>query len=76
MLLSEIISLSITILKLVLCMYLKTNKIPPPNRLIGLPTTTDGVAPTITAVYETTGPANMISVGHYPKMGVGVIYET
>lgn len=45
-------------------------------RLIGLPTTTDGVVPTITAVYETTGPTNMISVGHYPKMGVGVIYET
>lgn len=60
-------------------MCLKTNKIPPPphpNRIIGLPTTTDGVVPTITAVYETTGPANMISVGHYPKMGVGVIYET
>ena len=48
----------------------------PPNRLVGLPATADGTAPTITAVYETTGPANMISVAHYLKMGVGVIYET
>jgi len=57
-------------------MFLKHNNLPPPNRLIGLPTTTEGVAPTITAVYETTGPANMISVAHFPKMGIGVIYET
>ena len=56
-------------------MFLKHCKLPP-NRLIGLPTTADGIAPTITAVYETTGPANMISVAHYPKMGIGVIYET
>lgn len=46
------------------------------QRNIPMPTTTDCVAPTITAVYEAMGPANMLSVGHYPKMGVGVIYET
>ncbi len=57
-------------------MCLKTNKLPPPNRQIGLPMTKNGTAPTITAVYETLGPANMISVAHYPKMGVGVIIET
>ncbi len=76
MLASEIISLSITIPKLVLCMCLKTNKIPPPNRLIGLPTTTDGVAPTISASYGMINADNMISVKYFPKMGVGVIYET
>ena len=57
-------------------MILKHNNLPPPYRLIGLPITADGTAPTITAVYETLGPANMISVAHYPKMGVGVIIET
>ena len=57
-------------------MCLKINKLPPPTRLVGLPVTADGVSPTITAVYETLGPANMISCGHYPKMGVGVIIET
>lgn len=46
------------------------------QRVIGLPTTIDGLAPTLTAVYEVLGPANMISCGHYPKMGVGVIFET
>lgn len=46
------------------------------QRNIGLPLTADGVVPTITAVYETTGPANMISVMHYPKIGIGVIYDT
>lgn len=46
------------------------------TRCIGLPTTADGCAPTITAVYEVLGPANLISVAHYPKMGVGMIYET
>ena len=75
MLLSEIISLSITIPKLVLCMCLKTNN-PHPNRLIGLPTTTDGVAPTISASYGMINADNMISVRYFPKMGVGVIYET
>ena len=59
-------------------MCLKTNKIPPPhpNRLIGLPTTTDGVAPTISASYGMINADNMISVRYFPKMGVGVIYET
>lgn len=52
------------------------SKFTPPLRIVGLPTTADGVSPTITAVYETMGPANMMSVAHYPKMGVGVIYET
>jgi hypothetical protein len=42
----------------------------------GLPTTANGVAPTITAVYDALGVSNMISVAHYPKMGVGVVYET
>ena len=46
------------------------------QRNVGLPLTRDGVSPTITAVYEALGPANMISVAHYPKVGVGVIYET
>ena len=46
------------------------------SRNIGLPVTADGLAPTITAVYEALGPANLLSVGHYPKVGVGVIYET
>ena len=41
----------------------------------GLPITSDGCAPTITAVYEALGPANIISVAHYPKMAVGVICE-
>lgn len=55
----------------------RTRIIPPPQkRLIGLPTTKDGCAPTITAVYETIGPANMMNCGHFPKMGVGIIYET
>lgn len=54
----------------------QNKRIAPPLRLVGLPTTADGVAPTITAVYEALGVANMISVAHYPKMGVGVIYET
>lgn len=57
-------------------MCLKINKLHTPNRQIGLPTTKDGTAPTITAVYEMLGPANLISVGHYPKLGIGVIYET
>ena len=65
-------------------MYMKQDKKAEPafstksrfQRNIPMPTTTDGVAPTITAVYEAMGPANMISVGHYPKMGVCVIYET
>ena len=57
-------------------MCMKRVKSVPPVRQVGLPTTKDGVAPTITAVYEKTGPANMISRGHYPKMGIGVIYET
>lgn len=46
------------------------------SRNIGLPVTADGCAPTITAVYEALGPANIISCGHYPKMAVGVVYET
>lgn len=47
-----------------------------PSRQIGLPMTQDGCAPTITAVYGAVGVANLISVKHYPKVGVGVIYET
>ena len=60
-------------------MCLKTNKIPPyptPIGLIGLPTTTDGVAPTISASYGMINADNMISMRYFPKMGVGVIYET
>lgn len=45
-------------------------------RMIGLPVCADGTAPTLTAVYEMIGPANMISVGHFPKMTIGVIYES
>ena len=58
-------------------MSMRQNKrIAPPPTTGWLPTTADGIAPTITAVYEAFGVANMISVAHYPKMGVGVIYET
>lgn len=46
------------------------------SRKIGLPVTADGCAPTITAVYEALGPANMISTAHFPKVGIGEIYET
>lgn len=56
-------------------MCLKLSKLPP-NRLIGLPATTDGVAPTITATYDMCSVANMLNTKHYPRMGVGVIYET
>ena len=56
-------------------MYMKQNRFIS-SRLIGLPITSDGCAPTITAVYEALGPANIISVAHYLKMAVGVIYET
>lgn len=59
-----------------MCMKRVKSVAPPPVRQVGLPTTKEGLAPTITAVYETMGPANMISVAHYPKMGVGVIIET
>lgn len=60
-----------------MCMKLnKTVVTPPYARQVGFPTTKDGLVPTITAVYENIGPANMLSLGHYPKMGVGVIYET
>lgn len=55
---------------------MRQTKLASPSRQIGLPITSDGVAPTITAVYEKLGPANFISVTHYPKIGVGVIYET
>ena len=47
------------------------------TRKIGLPTTKDGCAPTITASYGgIIGVANMLSTKHYPKCGIGVIYET
>lgn len=55
---------------------MKQYKSSPPQRLVGLPVTKDGLAPTITAVYEVLGAANLISVAHYPKIGVGIIYET
>lgn len=54
-------------------MSMRVNNI---SRLIVLPVTADGCCPTLTAVYEALGPANIISVGHFPKAGVGVIYET
>lgn len=57
-------------------MCLKLSKLAPPHRQIGLPTTKEGLAPTITAVYEMIGAANLISVAHYPKIGIGEIYET
>ena len=43
---------------------------------IGLPLCGDGTVPTITAVYENIGPANIMSCAHFPKMAVGVLYET
>lgn len=47
-----------------------------PTRLIGIPVTADGCAPALVA--EQLGAvsvANLLSVGHFPKMGVAVIYE-
>ena len=40
-----------------------------------MPTTADGVAPTISASYGMINADNMVSVKYFPKMGVGVIYE-
>lgn len=45
------------------------------ERTICIPTTRDGCAPAITAVYSRIGAANLLGVEHYPKMGVQVIYE-
>lgn len=39
------------------------------------PTTVDGCAPTLTANYNSASFANMISVAHYPMMGVIEIGE-
>lgn len=56
---------------------MRANRFTTTSRLICLPTTADGCCPTITASYGgPVGPANMISCKHYPKSGVGVIYET
>ena len=41
-----------------------------------IPTTSDGCCPTLTAVYDALGPANLLSVAHFPKAGALVIYET
>lgn len=57
-------------------MFMKQSKLPPPTRLIGLPVTKDGCSPTITASYDYFSVANMLNTKHYPKMGIGVIYET
>lgn len=57
-------------------MFLKHCKLPPPDRLIGLPVTADGIAPAITASYGMINADNMVSIKYFPKMGVGVIYET
>ena len=46
------------------------------SRVKVIPTTTDGCCPTLTAVYEALGPANLVSVAHYPKAGCCMIYET
>ena len=48
----------------------------PPVRQVGLPTTADGNAPALTATYDFVSVANMLNTKHYPRMGVGVIYET
>ena len=45
-------------------------------RNTGSPLTKDGCAPTLTATYEFGSVANMLNTKHYPRMGVGVIYET
>lgn len=57
-------------------MFLELNNLPLPNRLIGLPVTAGGIAPAITASYGMINADNMVSVKYFPKMGVGVIYET
>lgn len=46
------------------------------SRVTVVPQTADGCCPTLTAVYEALGPANLISVAHFPKAGGVVIYET
>lgn len=55
---------------------MRVNKLIFSNRLIGLPVCTDGTAPTLTATYCQISVANMVGMQHYPRMGVGVIYET
>lgn len=46
------------------------------SRLIVVPQTAGGCCPTLTAVYEALAPANLLSVGHFPKAGVMVLYES
>lgn len=47
------------------------------SRMIGLPVCADGTAPTITASYGgLVSVANMLGTQHFPKIGIGVIYET
>lgn len=38
--------------------------------LIPTPVTSQGLCPTITAVYSALGPQNLLDVAHFPKMGV------
>lgn len=45
------------------------------SRVIVVPQTKDGCCPTLTAVYDALGPANLLSCGHFPKAGVMVVYE-
>ena len=58
-----------------MCMR-RIKTVAPPVRQVGLPTTADGCVPAITATYEHCSVANMLNTKHYPRMGVGVIYET
>lgn len=44
--------------------------------MIVVPQTADGCCPTLTAVYEALGPSNLLSVGHFPKAGVMMVYES
>ena len=46
------------------------------SRFIGLPTTVDGCDPTLTATYDYGSVANMLNTRHYPRLGVGVVFET
>lgn len=46
-------------------------------RFIALPSAAENVSLTITSSYgDGHGPRNYLSAGHYPKQGIGVIYET
>ena len=40
-----------------------------------IPTTSEGLAPTITSMYVTFSPCGLYSVRHYPKLGILEVWE-